>query len=229
MFNLRRAIALAGACWVLGIATAPTAAAEPITLPDMDSLTGIAWDSDGEQLLAVSDTDTTGTISLFDEAGVATGTITFGAEPESVQAIAVHEGQAYIADIGDETGSRDMVTIYQVEIADGKQSYRAWDFQYPDGAQDAKAFLVSGKGRFYIITDGNDPKIYRSTLEPSRSELNTWTESTDAPSGVTDATFIQPDGDVMVIRTGDGVETRTLTPGKALEPEPTSMGLRTNR
>ncbi len=102
--------------------------------------------------------------------------------------------------------SRDFVTVYRMMPADGRQSYRAWDFDYPDGARDAAAMLVSGQGRIYVITRGDDPGIYRSpSLDPSRTDVNTLVRAADAPEGVTDAVFLD-DGFTMAVRHAGGVD-----------------------
>lgn len=185
-----------------GAAAAPSAMAD-IAAPGDGPVTGIAWDRAAGALFVVGSQDGS-TVAMLDEQGRKAGTVTFGAKPESTQALALAGGVLHVADIGDPGRNRSFVTVYGVAAKDGRQGYRAWDFKYPDGPHDAQAFLVSGKGRFYFITSGTNPGIYRAELNPSRDTVNKLVRAADAPSGVTDAAFLA-DGSTMLIRTGDGV------------------------
>ncbi|MCC2592024.1 hypothetical protein LKO27_01080 [Tessaracoccus sp. OS52] len=188
----------------LAVTSLPTvASADDIALDGISSVSGIYWDEDSGTLY-VSAADAPGEVQMLDESGESIGQVSYSAQPESVQGLAVHAGQLYIADIGDEAGQRDFVSVFGVTPADGQQRYRAWDFEFPDGPQNATAFLVSGKGRFYFITSGENPGIYRAELEPSRDGVNALVRAADAPDGVTDATFLD-DGATMLVRTADGV------------------------
>ncbi|PIE21363.1 MAG: hypothetical protein CSA64_02505 [Arachnia propionica] len=193
------------ALWLL--AAPQLAAAEGITLNDLGVRpTGIAWDADSNQLFVISDQDQQSVVHIFDAAGKATGELTFDAKLESPQALAVHDGYLWIGDIGDPDEKRKSIAVYAVAIGAGKQQFRSWDLAYPDGAHEAAAFAVSGKGRFYVVTAGAKPAIYNSKLNLSRSKVNDLRRVTDAPAGVTDATFL-PDGETLILRTGTGVTT----------------------
>lgn len=132
--------------------------------------------------------------------------VTFGGDPLSVQALAWSGDRLWIADIGDEPAERESVVVFRLgSVAGGRSTYHAFDFQYDDGPRDAKAMMISGRGRIYIATTGDDPGIYRAPLEPSRQDLNTLTRVTDAPDGVTDGAFLS-DGATMALRTAAGIE-----------------------
>lgn len=132
--------------------------------------------------------------------------VSFGGDPLSVQALAWSGDRLWIADIGDESAERESVVVFRLgSVAGGRTTYHAFDFEYDDGARDAKAMLISGRGRIYIVTAGDDPGIYRAALQPSRQELNTLTRVSDAPAGVTDGTFLS-DGATMALRTATGIE-----------------------
>lgn len=167
-----------------------------------DVLTGIAWDDDAAEVIVTNDG---GDIMAT---AVATGQsrgVTFTGPAESVQALGLFLDTLYIADVGDENASRDFVTVYGVDPSSGTTNYRAWDFSYPDGPRDAKAMAISGKGRIYIITAGDDPAIYRAALDPSRGDINSLVRAADAPEGVTDAAFLD-DGSTLMLRTATGVD-----------------------
>lgn len=179
------------------------AMAEDIDLGNDQPVVGMVWD-DEEGRLFLTDAAAPGAIQIVDEAGAAVGELTFSGQPESVQGLDLVDDTLYIADIGDTSLDRDFVTVFGVPAEDGHQRYRAWDFRYPDGNQDALAFLVSGRGRFYFITGGDNPGIYGAQLDPSRESINTLFRAADAPDGVTDATFLD-DGGTMLVRTAEGV------------------------
>lgn len=185
-------------------ATVPVLAlADDIDLGNDQPVAGMAWD-DEQGRLFLTDADAPGAVAMVDASGAAVGELTFSGQPESVQGLELVDDLLHIADIGDPDGTRDFITVFAVPAADGQQRYRAWDFQYPDGAKDAQAFLISGRGRFYFITGGDDPGIYGSQLDPSRESINTLFRAADAPEGVTDATFLD-DGSTMLVRAADGV------------------------
>ncbi|HJE50391.1 MAG TPA: hypothetical protein K8V15_00125 [Tessaracoccus flavescens] len=132
--------------------------------------------------------------------------VRFSAEPQSVQALAWDDDRLWIGDIGDEASSRDFVVVYRLaSVADDTSSYNAFDFEYEDGAQHATAMMISGRGRIYIATAGDNPGIYRAPTEPSRQEVNTLERVADAPAGVTDGAFMN-DGTTLVLRTATGLE-----------------------
>lgn len=105
-----------------------------------------------------------------------------------------------------EASSHDHVVAFRLNSTEpGTTRYNAFDFRYQDGARDAKAFLISGKGRIYVVTTGDNPGIYRAPATPSRQSMNTLVRVTDAPEGVTDGVFLS-DGFTMALRTAKGIE-----------------------
>lgn len=130
----------------------------------------------------------------------------FSGDPVSIQALAWSEGRLYAGDLGDPAGERDHVVVFRLgEPDNGRSTYHAFDFRYEDGARDAQAMLISGRGNIYIVSTGEDPGIYRAPKSPSRESMNKLTRVADAPEGVTDAVFLT-DGSTMALRTAKGVE-----------------------
>ncbi len=204
MISIRRC---AAAMCVLGLGAATTASlarADDIALPPdaPDTVTGLAWNDDTQEVLV---TDEAGTIIAVDPASDDSREVTFTGTPESVQALSLFDDKLYVGDIGDEEAQREFVTVFRISPEAGSTNYWAWDFTYQDGPQDAKAMAISGKGRVYVVTGGDDPGIYRAGLEPSRSDVNTMVRTADAPAGVTDAVFLG-DGSTLMLRTADGVD-----------------------
>lgn len=204
MISFRRCAATICAVGLGAAVSASPALADDVDLGAAapDAVTGIAWDEgSGEVLVA----DAAGAITARDPAAGTDRQVTFTGAPESVQALGLFGGMLYIGDVGDEDANREFVSVFRVDPQPGSTNYRAWDFSYPDGARDARAMAVSGKGRIYIVTAGEDPGIYRAGLEPSRSGVNTLVRAADAPEGVTDAVFLN-DGSTLMLRTSDGVD-----------------------
>lgn len=203
MTFLRRSAAAVCTLYLgVALATAPAFADDIDLGPDsVGTITGIAWDAASEEVLI---TDESGSLTARGATGEERP-VAFSGKPESVQALALFDSKIYIGDVGDEDATREYVSVLQVDPATEATNFRAWDFTYPDGPQDAKAMAISGKGRIYVITGGDDPGIYRAALTPSRSEMNTLVRSTDAPAGVTDAVFLE-DGSTLMLRSANGVE-----------------------
>ncbi len=198
---LRRLAAVMAASLVMSWGAMPALAAD-ITIPDPGgAVVGLAYDTASGNLYAVSDVDG-GTILVTNDQGERVGTVSYAGAPEGAHALALHEGMLYVGDIA---GERSQVTVFRMSPETGDTSYQAYDFEYPDGAHDAKAMLVSGKGRIYIVTDGENPGFYRAELDPSRSSINALTRAADAPAGVTDAVFLS-DGATIVLRTAEGIQ-----------------------
>lgn len=207
MKNVRRTVAAsAAAAFVMLGAGALPAAAEPPALPeDVGELVGATVDPATNTLWLAGAGADDGTLT-----GVTTDgqhqEITFGNDPTSVQALSFHDGRIYVGDIGDSNASRDYVVVYRLNDATpGAQSFNAFDFSFPDGPRNATALMVSGRGRIYVVTDGDDPGIYNSSLDPSRTQVNQFNRVADAPAGVTDGAFLA-DGSTMVLRTKDGIQ-----------------------
>jgi len=132
--------------------------------------------------------------------------VSFNAQPESVQALAWRGDRLWVGDIGDEGADRDFVVVYRLgSLDEAGTTYHAYDFVYEDGPRHATAMMISGRGRIYIATAGEEPGIYRAPLEPSRQEMNTLVRVADAPEGVTDGAFLS-DGSTLALRTAAGIE-----------------------
>lgn len=194
---------------VCAVAVAATTLATPALADDIQPpsdevgpITGLAWDARAQEALT---TDEAGKIMAVDVSTSSSRTVTFTGPTESVQALSLFDDLLYIADVGDADSSRGVVTVFRVDPASGITNFRAWDFIYPDGSHDAKALALSGKGRIYVVTDGDDPGIYRARMQPSRTGVNTLVRAADAPRGVTDAVFLE-DGSTLMLRTAKGVE-----------------------
>lgn len=204
--RLRRLVAACAAAvfLVLGAGSLPAAAEPPAVPDDVGKLVGAAVDPDTGTLWLAGDRADDGVLVGVDDDGQHTE-LSFADDLTSVQALAFHDGYLYVGDIGDENASRDFIVVYRLaETTGGRQSYQAYDLSFSDGPQHATAMMVSGRGRIYVITGGEDPGIYNSSLELSRTNVNSLTRVADAPEGVTDGVFLA-DGSTIVLRTAEGL------------------------
>jgi len=218
--RLRSAFALVAAtCITLAAAALPAVAADPTPAPKkmftiddarIKESSGLAKSQKYEDLYwTVNDSSDSARVFGIDTDGDVKAVLKFKAEVRDVEAIAVdREGTIYIADIGDNTKSRDMVEIYTIPEPDSLESaenvrYHRYDFKYPDGAHDAETLLVQPEtNQLFIVTKSSKGgAIYSAPGTPSREGTNRLTKLAAAPAGVfTDGTFL-PDGQRAVLRT----------------------------
>lgn len=185
----------------LSIAALPASAKEIDPPEGSTPVVGMAMEPGTSQLWLAGPKANSGTI-VEARSG---DTWSFGGDATSVQALAWSEGRLWVGDIGDQSASREHITVFRLAQPDGgRSSYRAYDFKYEDGARDAKAMLISGRGNIYVVSAGSDPGIYRAPSNPSRDGVNTLTRVADAPQGVTDGVFLT-DGSTMALRTATGI------------------------
>lgn len=203
----RRGAAATAAALVLACGAAELALAEGAFTADAQAgeLTGLAADtSQGVYWTAARDT---GRVVALAPDGSIRGTVTFGATPVDVQAVAWRDGRLWVGDLGNADGSRRTVTAYRLaSLEPGSDSaYRSYTLAYADGPADAAAMAVSARGRLYVVTRGDNPGIYRgqASLVPGGTR-NLLVRVADAPAGVTDATFTA-DGTRLVLRTADAL------------------------
>ena len=118
----------------------------------------------------------------------------------------MHKGRLYVADIGDNGADRERITVYYFDDAqanDQTAAYRSWEFRYPDGAHDAETLLVNDDGRLYIVTKGAFGAVYAAPKSPKRTAVNELVRVGDAPTAVTDGTFL-PGGNRIALLTAFG-------------------------
>nr|WP_202886618.1 hypothetical protein [Kribbella sandramycini] len=169
---------------------------------------GLYWTiNDSGDSARVFGVDTTGEVQVV---------LRFNAQVRDVEAIAVDaDGTIYVADIGDNNATRDMIEIYTIPepetLKDAENvRYHRYDFKYPDGAHDAETLLVQPQtNRLFIVTKTTKktPAIYAAPRSPSRQGTNELTKYASAPKGqYTDGTFL-PDGERIVLRSYTDVST----------------------
>jgi hypothetical protein len=137
--------------------------------------------------------------------GRTVGVHRFHAPVWDVEALAIDlEGRLLVGDIGDNTGSRELVRVFWFDepgLGQTSGGWASWELVYPDGAHDAEALAVHPQtGRAYVVTKGRPGGIYALPERPSRQGVNELERVGPAPSMVTDAVFL-PDGSGLVVRT----------------------------
>jgi hypothetical protein len=169
---------------------------------------GLAGDPYGNLYWTVNDSGDRGVAYGVGLDGEVQGTLNFRAQPQDLEAVAVHEDRLYVADIGDNTRKRDSVRVYFFKNprANGLTvAYYAYDFRYPDGPHNAETLLVDASGRLFIVTKGRKASIYEAPLRPRRQDTNELERVGTAPSNVTDGTFL-PGGQRIALLTYNSVE-----------------------
>lgn len=191
---------------LLATATVALPATADIDVPEnqVGEVVGMAWDADGETLWLAGDQADDGVLVGVGSDGEHMQMSWQGEDLTSVQALAIRDGIMYIGDTGNSDGDRSTFTVYRFSnLQAGAKKYRSFVFDYPDDI-DIQAMMVSGKGRIYFVSNGDNPGVYRAPAKPSRQGHNELERVTDAPDGVTDGVFL-PDGGTMVLRAADGV------------------------
>jgi hypothetical protein len=137
--------------------------------------------------------------------GRTTGVHTFHAPVTDVEALAITpQGRVLVADIGDNTASRDLVRVYWFDepaLGSTAGSWASWELAYPDGPHDAESIAVNPRtGRVYVITKGSSGAIYALPANPVRRGINRLVRVAGAPAVATDAVFLA-DGSALAVRT----------------------------
>lgn len=161
---------------------------------------GLARDVANQRFWTVDHSGDSGVVYGLAQDGATIGTLHYRAHPRDVEAVAMQGARLYVADIGDNTRSRDHVTVYLFDHADPDDRnhlYEAYDLRYPDGPHDAETLLVSPEGRLYIVTKEASAHVYAAPVTPSRTGMNELRSVGAAPAYVTDGTYL-PDGSIAL-------------------------------
>ena len=199
---------------VLFLAVVPSVAGAEDTVaftikdPRIIESSGLAADPDNNIYWTVNDSGDRGVAYGIGLDGKVQGTLNFRAQPQDVEAVAVHGDRLYIADIGDNSRRRSFVRVYIFDHprANGLTvTYHAYDFRYPDGAHNAETLLINDSGRLFIVTKERKAAIYEAPAKPERGGINELQKVGSAPSNVTDGTFL-PGGARIALLTYSSVQ-----------------------
>lgn len=214
MTDLRRRVltVVAGAAVATPFAIGLASGAEPddgrvlfsFTDPEIVESSGLV--ASGDRVWTVNDSGDTGRVFTVDTATGETVGVTYWADgPEDVEALApAGPGRVWVADIGDNTGSRDSIRVTRVPVGDGDRTVdeETFDLVYPDGVRDAEALLVDPTtGRVHVVTKGVFAgEVYAAPPEMAADAPNRLGLVGQVAGLVTDGAFF-PDGRHVVLRT----------------------------
>jgi hypothetical protein len=227
----------AGAAGMIGAADPPPAPKKLFTIHDdrVKESSGLVKSQKYEGIWWTSnDSGDTARIFGVNQAGDVKAVLTFKAPVKDVEALAIdQDGTIYVADIGDNKSSRQMISVYTIpepaKLENQPMKFHRYDFVYPDGAHDAETLLIQpDTHRLYFVTKVAKGKggFYAAPEQASRHGTNELTRLADAPPGITDGTFL-PDGESLVLRSYVDIALLTWGPNpnvQARAPVPLSQG-----
>jgi hypothetical protein len=222
-----------------------------VRLPNLSEASGVAASRRTPGVLWAHNDSGEPVIFRLDMQGSVTGRVRVaGAAVEDWEDIATGpcpQGSCiYIADIGDNDGSRDHITLYRAgepSVEEGvTQPAEVFEAAYPDGAHDAEALFITPDSDIFIITKGDPgpialyrfPRPLRSgarlRLERIGEPVNrARVDAKDRPT----AADMSPDGKWVAVRTTHWVAfyaASDLTAGRWREAFRTDVtGLRERR
>lgn len=157
------------------------------------------------------------TAYLLDDSCAVSEVITLEEPIANVQDIvAAADGRLWIADVGGSPGPRATVTVLRWSGFDSGS--RRFDLNYPDGAHDAQALLVSFTGSIAVVTAATDGKSGVYTAQLPLADSGTLTKigeidlqslradnDTSPASLVVTGGAVSPDGTHVALRTATAV------------------------
>ncbi|MGB0101451.1 MAG: hypothetical protein WBP61_14330 [Nocardioides sp.] len=204
---LDRVVALAALVpFAVGASVGP---AEPVSTVDFTFEDPAIVESSGLVVrdglfVTVNDSGDSGRIFTVDGSGATVGTTAWSPDPVDVEALApAGPGEVWVADIGDNPGSRTTITVTRVPFGPGDRTVApaAYTLVYPDGAHDAETLLAHpGTGRLFVVTKSIfGGTMYAAPRELSATEPNELVPVAGATAVATDGSFY-PDGKRYVLR-----------------------------
>jgi hypothetical protein len=154
--------------------------------------------------VTVNDSGHTGDVFAVDRSGRTVGVTHWSDDPVDTEALAPGgSGTVWVADIGDNTGSRSSVEIARVPVGRGDRAVRmqTYELTYPDGPTDAESMLRNPRtGRLYIASKN----IFGGVLYAVPQHLEAGTPGVLKAVGrvlpvATDGAFF-PDGEHLIVR-----------------------------
>ena len=155
------------------------------------------------RLVTTNDSGDSGRLFTVDPATGETMKVTrWSDDPTDVEALApAGDGLVWVGDIGDNTASRDSVSVTEVDVVGDRAPGPTYDLVYPDGARDAESLLADPRtGRLYVISKGVfGGTVYAAAKRLSPEHPNPLTEVGPVLPIATDAAFF-PDGRHVIVR-----------------------------
>ena len=154
-------------------------------------------------LVTTNDSGDTGRLFTVDPRTGQTIKVTpWSDDPTDVEALApAGDGLVWVGDIGDNTASRDSVSVTEVDVVGDTAPGPTYELVYPEGARDAESLLADpATGRLYVVSKG----VFGGTLYAAPRRLvadrpNRLREVGPMLAIATDAAFF-PDGRHVIVR-----------------------------
>ncbi|WP_125077754.1 hypothetical protein [Rufibacter latericius] len=130
-----------------------------------------------------------------------------GARNRDWEDMALHDGQVYLADIGDNNRTVKEYFIYHFpepsRATDTVQNVSVIRFQYPDGSHDAEAFLIDPKTKDILLFTKTDTlsRIYKITHPFSSTSLNSAKLVGNLPYSYVVSATLAPNGKEALVKT----------------------------
>ena len=194
--------------FLIGAALAPAPADRDVVLhfedPAIVESSGLVVT--GDLVVTVNDSGDSARVFAVDPGtGRTVGVTTWDAEPTDVEALApAGPGEVWVGDIGDNTESRDSVTVTRVPVGRGDRAVAgaSYELTYPGGAaHDAEALLAHPRtGRLFVVTKGVlGGEVYAAPSSLRADGPNRLERIGEAPGIVTDGAFF-PDARHVMLR-----------------------------
>jgi hypothetical protein len=192
--------------FLLGAAVAPTDRAQvAFSFQDNDIIESSGLVVVRGLVVTTNDSGDRGRVFSVDpETGETVGTTGWGNDPQDVEALApLGDHEVWVADIGDNTESRQSIQVSPVPVGPGNGDIDApiYDLVYPDGPHNAETLMTDPMtGRLYVATKG----VLGGTLYAAPERLDPERPNELVPMGevlpiATDGAFL-PDGKHFVVR-----------------------------
>lgn len=193
--------------FVLGMAAAPSDRGEvEFAFRDHEIVESSGLVVTDGLFITTNDSGDTGRVFAVDPAtGSTVGVTQWSDDPIDVEALAPGgNGQVWVGDLGDNTGSRDGVVVTKVTVGETIQEgppQMSFELVYPDGAHDAETLLADpNSGRLFVVTKGVfGGTIYAAPKRLDVSGRNRLVAIGDALPIATDGSFF-PDGKHFIVR-----------------------------
>jgi hypothetical protein len=155
------------------------------------------------RLVTTNDSGDTGRLFTVDpRTGQTTKVTQWSDDPADVEALApAGDGAVWVGDIGDNTASRDSVSVTRVDVVGDQPPGPTYDLTYPKGPRDAESLLCDpATGRLYVISKGVfGGTVYAAPARLSSAHPNRMTEVGPSLAIANDAAFF-PDGQHIIVR-----------------------------
>jgi hypothetical protein len=154
-------------------------------------------------LVTTNDSGDTGRLFTVDpRTGQTTRVTRWSDDPTDVEALApAGGGTVWVGDIGDNSASRDSVSVTRVDVVGDEPAGPTYELVYPEGARDAESLLDDpATGRLYVISKGVfGGTLYAAPERLSDAKPNRLRAVGPMLSMATDASFF-PDGRHVIVR-----------------------------